>query len=139
MTLNTYTPNQSPYKVGLMISCTLHFLKYSPDNIPKVWVIMARTKVKSRSHHATAKIHPSINVLTKYNLLTPYVFRDIYSPDKSIPTAHLTDQTPKWLPKCLPSQTLCDSFHPIIYKPSMSKNMEILFNCDLLLLNGEIQ
>ena len=34
-------------------------------------------KVKSRSHHDAAQLHPLTNVLTKYQLPTPYGFRDI--------------------------------------------------------------
>ena len=38
---------------------------------------MARSKVKSRSHHDAAHLHPLTNVSTKYQLPTPYSFRDI--------------------------------------------------------------
>ena len=38
---------------------------------------MARSKVKSRSHHDAAHLHPLTNVPTKYQLPTPYSFRDI--------------------------------------------------------------
>ena len=38
---------------------------------------MARSKVKSRSHHDAAQLHPLTNVPTKYQLPTPYGFRDI--------------------------------------------------------------
>ena len=38
---------------------------------------MARSKVKSRSHHDAAHLHPLTNVSTKYQLPTPYGFRDI--------------------------------------------------------------
>ena len=34
-------------------------------------------KVKSRSHHDVAQLHPLTNVPTKYQLPTPYSFRDI--------------------------------------------------------------
>ena len=34
-------------------------------------------KVKSRSHHDVAHLHPLTNVPTKYQLPTPYGFRDI--------------------------------------------------------------
>ena len=34
-------------------------------------------KVKSRSHHDAAHLQPLINVPTKYQLPTPYAFRDI--------------------------------------------------------------
>ena len=38
---------------------------------------MARSKVKSRSQHDVAYLHPLTNVPTKYQLPTPYSFRDI--------------------------------------------------------------
>ena len=38
---------------------------------------MARSKVKSRSDHDIAHLHPLTNVPTKYQLPTPYGFRDI--------------------------------------------------------------
>ena len=38
---------------------------------------MARLKVKSRSDHDVAHLHPLTNVPTKYQLPTPYSFRDI--------------------------------------------------------------
>ena len=38
---------------------------------------MARSNVKSRSDHDVAHLHPLTNVPTKYQLPTPYSFRDI--------------------------------------------------------------
>ena len=38
---------------------------------------MARSKVKSRSHHDVAQLHPLINVPIKYQLPTRYGSRDI--------------------------------------------------------------
>ena len=38
---------------------------------------MARSKVKSRSDHDVAHLHPLTKVPTKYQLHTPYGFRDI--------------------------------------------------------------
>ena len=38
---------------------------------------MARSKVKSRSDHDAAHLHPLTNAPTKYQLPTPYGFRDI--------------------------------------------------------------
>ena len=38
---------------------------------------MARSKVKSRSHHDILHLHTIANVPTKYELPTPYGFRDI--------------------------------------------------------------
>ena len=68
-------PNQYPYQVST--SYTLRFLRYSPDNILKVKVTTARSKVKSRSDHDAAHLHPLSNIPTKYQLPTPYGFWDI--------------------------------------------------------------
>ena len=38
---------------------------------------MARSKVKSWSDHDVAHLHPITNIPTKYQLPTPYSFRDI--------------------------------------------------------------
>ena len=38
---------------------------------------MARSKVKSRSDHDVAHLHPLTNVPSKYQLPTPHSFRDI--------------------------------------------------------------
>ena len=38
---------------------------------------MARSKVKSRSHHDILHLHTLANVPTQYQLPTPYGFRDI--------------------------------------------------------------
>ena len=43
----------------------------------KVKVTMTRSKVKSRSDHDVVHLHPLTNVPTKYQLPTPYGFRDI--------------------------------------------------------------
>ena len=75
MTLHTYTPNQCPYQVST--SYTLWFPRYSPHKILYVKVTMARSKVKSRSHHDVAHLHPLTNVPTMYQLPTPYGFQDI--------------------------------------------------------------
>ena len=42
---------------------------------------MARSKVKSRSHHDVAHLQPLTNVSTKYQLTTPYGFHDIARQD----------------------------------------------------------
>ena len=42
---------------------------------------MARPKVKSKSDHDVAHLHPLTNVPTKYQLPTPYGFRDIAGQD----------------------------------------------------------
>ena len=75
MTLHTYTPNQCPYQVST--SYTLRLPRFSPDKILKVKVTMARSKVKSRSHHDVVQLQPLTNVPTKYQLPTPYGCRDI--------------------------------------------------------------
>ena len=49
----------------------------SRDKILQVKVTMARSKVRSRSHHDVAHLHPLTNVPTKYQLPTPYSFRNI--------------------------------------------------------------
>ena len=74
MTLHTYTPNQCPHPVST--SYTLWFPWYSPDKIFKLKETTARSKVKSRSHHDVAHLHPLTNVPTKYQLPTPYGFSD---------------------------------------------------------------
>ena len=40
-------------------------------------VTTTRSKVKSRSHHDVAHLHPLTNVPSKYQLHTPHGFRDI--------------------------------------------------------------
>ena len=57
-------PNQCPYHVST--SYTLQFPRYSQDKILKFKVTTARSKVKSRSHHNVAHLHPLTNVPTKY-------------------------------------------------------------------------
>ena len=73
MRLHTHK-HQCSYQVTS--SYTLWFLRYSPDKILYVNVTTARSKVKSRSHHDVAHLQPPINVPTKYQLPTPYGFRD---------------------------------------------------------------
>ena len=50
-------------------------------------------KVKSRSHHGVAHLHPLTNVPTKYQLPTPYGFRDIaqtrFSNSRSLPQGQI--------------------------------------------------
>ena len=43
----------------------------------KIKVTTTRSKVKSRSHHDAVHLQPITNVPTKYQLPTPYGFRDI--------------------------------------------------------------
>ena len=68
-------PNQCPYQIST--SYTLQFPRYTPDNILLVKVTTARSKVKSRSDHDIAQLHPLTNVSTTYQLPTPYGFWDI--------------------------------------------------------------
>ena len=42
---------------------------------------MARSKVKSRSHHDAAHLYPITNDPSKYQLPTPYGFQDIAKQD----------------------------------------------------------
>ena len=53
-------------------SYTLQFLRYALHKILKVNVTKARSKVKSRSHHDVAHLHPLTNVPNKCQLPTPY-------------------------------------------------------------------
>ena len=80
------TPNQCIYQVST--SYTLRFPRYSPDKIFKLKVTTARSKVKSRSHHDVAHLHPLTNVPTKYQLSTLYGFRDTGRTNFSPPPAH---------------------------------------------------
>ena len=50
------TPNQCPYQAST--SYTLQFPSYGLDKILQVKVTTARSKVKSRSHHDIAHLHP---------------------------------------------------------------------------------
>ena len=65
------TPKQSPYQV--LTSYTLRFQGYCPDKILKDKVTRERSKIKSRSHHDVAHLHPLTSVPTKYHL--PYTSR----------------------------------------------------------------
>ena len=67
-------PNQYSYQVST--SYTLRFPRYSPDNNFKLMVTTARSKVKSRSDHDVAHLHPLTNIPTKYQLPTTYGFWD---------------------------------------------------------------
>ena len=68
-------PNQCPYQVSTFY--TLWNPRNSPDKIFYVKITTARSKVKSRSHHDEAHLHLLTCVPTKYQLPTPYGFRDI--------------------------------------------------------------
>ena len=67
--------NQCLYQV--LTFYTLQFPRYSPDKILKVKVTTSMSKVKSRTNHDIAHLHPLTNVPTKYQLRTHYSFRDI--------------------------------------------------------------
>ena len=56
---------------------SINFPRYSPDKIFTLKVTTARSKVKSRSDHDFAYLQSLPNVPTKYQLSTPYGFRDI--------------------------------------------------------------
>ena len=68
--LHTNTPNQCLYQVSTPY--TLGFPRYSPDNILKLKVTTARSKVKTRSDHDVAHLYLLTNVPTTYQLSTPY-------------------------------------------------------------------
>ena len=102
----TTPPNQCPYQVST--SYTLRFPRYSPDKIFKLKVTTARSKVKSRSDHDVAHLHPLTNVPTKYQLPTPYGFWDTartnYFPPPARTPARPPIRTP-WV-KTIPRQPL---------------------------------
>ena len=62
------------------------------------------SKVKSRSDHDVAHLHPLTNVPTKYQLPTPYGFRDIartnYFPPPAHPDTMGENNTPTALKGC---------------------------------------
>ena len=68
-------PNQCPYQVSTFY--ILRNPRNSPDKILKLMVTMTRSKVKSRLQHDVSHLHPRTSVPTKYQLPTPYSFRDI--------------------------------------------------------------
>ena len=68
-------PKLCPYQVST--SYTLQFPRYSPDKLLYVKITTARSKVKSRSHHDVAHLHPLTTVPNKYQLPTPCSFPDI--------------------------------------------------------------
>ena len=52
-------------------------MRYGPDKIFQVKVIMARSKVKSRSNCDDIQLHPLNNVPATYEFFTPYGFWDM--------------------------------------------------------------
>ena len=71
MTLQTYTPNQCQQHVSTFY--TLQFSRYSPGKILKVRAIAARSKVKSRSHHDIAYLHPQPMSQPSIDFLHPII------------------------------------------------------------------
>ena len=55
----------------------IQFPRFSPDKTLKVMVATARSRVKSRSKHDTAHLHPPSNVPAKYQRPILYGFGDI--------------------------------------------------------------
>ena len=75
--VNLHPPNQFPHQASTFY--TLWNQRNNPDKILKLMVTMTRSKIKSRSHHDIAHLQPLSpqNVPTKYQLPTPYSFRDV--------------------------------------------------------------
>ena len=71
--LHTYNPQP----MSLSTSYTLQFPRYSQDKILKVKVTTARSALKSRSHQDVPYLQPPTNVPIRYQLPSPYGFRDI--------------------------------------------------------------
>ena len=69
------TPNQ--FLLPSINFLHLPVSEIQPGQDFKLKVTTARSKVKSRSRYDNAHLHPLTNVSTKYQLPTPYVFRDI--------------------------------------------------------------
>ena len=67
MILHTYIPNQCPYQVPT--SYTLWFPRYSPARFYIGQGHYSKAKIKSRSHHDVAHLHPLTNVLPSINFL----------------------------------------------------------------------
>ena len=67
MMIDTYT--LQPMSLPGYNFYTLWFLKYSPDKIFQTQVTMARAKVKSRSHHDIAYLHPQPMSQPSFNFL----------------------------------------------------------------------
>ena len=72
--------SRSNYDVAHLYSLTnvptVRCPRFSPNNILQVKVTNASSKVKSRSHHDVAHLHSLTNVPTKYQLPSPYGFRE---------------------------------------------------------------
>ena len=77
MMLHTYNPQLQPMSLPNINLLHLLVQRYSLDKILWVKVTTARSKVKSRPHHNIAHLQHLTNFPTKYQLPTPYGFRDI--------------------------------------------------------------
>ena len=81
MTLHIYTTK----KMSLL---SFNFLllafagRYSPNNVFKVKVTMARSKVNLRSHHDAAHQYTPTNVPNKFNILFLHLWFLRYNPDQ---------------------------------------------------------
>ena len=86
LTMYIYTTN-----VAVSTSYVLWFPKYSPDKVLKVKVIMARSHIKSRSHHDVTHLQPPTNVATKHVYKLSAAYR--YSQDKILKVKMLFSAT----------------------------------------------
>ena len=73
ITIHTYNPNQYPCQV--VTSYTLQFPRHSPDKIFKLKVIMARSKIKSKSHHENANLQHQPISLSSINFAHCMIFK----------------------------------------------------------------
>ena len=73
MTLHTYTPEPMSLPSMNFLHLTVSEIQSGQDFIGQGHY----SKVKLRSHHGVAHLHPLTNVPTKYQLATPYAFQDI--------------------------------------------------------------
>ena len=75
----------------------------SGAKIFKLKVTTAKSKIKSRSHHDVAHLHPLTNGPTKYQLPTPYSFWDTAQTNFYLPPAQTPIRTPwvKTIPRGL--------------------------------------
>ena len=90
MTLHTYNPQS----ISLP---SINFLHLTVSEIQPGQDFQTEghySKVKSRSHHDTAHLHPQTNVPIKYQLLTPYNLGDTAWTNFFPPPARL----PAWAP-----------------------------------------
>ena len=73
MMLHTYTPEPMSLPSINFLHLTVSEIQSGQDFIGQGHY----SKVKLRSHHDVAHLHPLTNVPTKYQLATPYAFQDI--------------------------------------------------------------